>query len=621
MMNYRPDIDALRGIAVLSVILFHLDLTFITGGYVGVDIFFVISGYVIAKSLQEDLHHDKFSIVKFYNKRIRRIFPALFVTFAATYVGGLFFLLPNFFEKFAQSLMSSAVFVSNMFFWRDSGYFSADALTRPLLHTWSLSVEEQYYIFYPLLAYAVYHFFGKRWLLVLAPLFLGSLALSAYATTIAPTANFFLAPTRAWELLTGALLAHRSPPLPTARWQKEFIGLCGLGLLAYAIFMFDSETAFPGLSALIPCLGAAAIIYAGQSTERSTIYSIIANKPLVWVGLISYSLYLVHWPLIVFFYFTNLAPPSLPEAAALIGVIFVLAYLMWKFIEQPFRKIDPSPKSKKLIIMGLTGIVVACIAAYAGVATKGFTVRYPDFKLEKTDVAPIWGMGTCFFDKNPDKTKWDFDKCTMTDKGHELALLWGDSFAAHYSKGLRKLAHDIPYTVLQYTAAGCPPILSHDSFANKACRPYNAGAIDVIKEHNIKIVILSARWENLSRKSLDGLTETVTLLKSMGVTVYVIGQSPEFSIDVQVLAYMKGNKDAKGIDTWHIHTDPTINERVATLAKDAIFVNPLPSMCEGDICAYRDNGTLLYGDYGHFSETGSVRAVKSYFPLYKDKEK
>lgn len=623
-MNYRPDIDALRGIAVLSVILFHLGFSPISGGFVGVDIFFVISGYVIAKSLEEDLHHNKFSILKFYNKRIRRIFPALFATFLMTYIAGYFLILPHFFEKFSQSLISSALFVSNIFFWKDSGYFSADALTRPLLHTWSLSVEEQYYIFYPLLTYAVYHFFGKRWFTVLFPLFIGSLALSIYATSIAPTANFFLSPTRAWELLTGALLAHTALPIIQQRWQKESMSLIGALLLAYPIFFFHDDTPFPGLNALYPCLGAAAIIYAGQSSARSIILKIFSNKPLVWIGLISYSLYLIHWPVIVFFYFVNLAPPTALQSAIILVSVFSLAYLSWRYVEQPFRAIDPTPKRKILIAMGLAGITVACLAGYAGMATKGFASRYPDFKYEKDNTSNMWRLGTCFFEKNPDKNLWDYKQCQITNNGTETVLLWGDSFAAHYTQGILALSKDIPYTVVQYTAAGCPPILSYYSYANnarggthnKACTPFNAGALDIIKEHHITKVILSGRWSNLKSRGLDGLSDTIATLKKMGVTVYVIGQSPEFPIDVQILAYMKGAKSPDATDKWSIHFDSDINDRLAALAKDVIFIDPMTSLCDGNMCTYRENGKMLFSDYGHYSEDGSIRAVKSYFPLY-----
>jgi len=621
MMKYRPDIDALRGIAVLSVILFHIGFSQFSGGFIGVDIFFVISGYVIAKSIEEDLNHDKFSIWKFYNKRIRRIFPALFVTFLVTYIGACFFLLPHLFEKFSASLISSSLFVSNMYFWKDSGYFSNDALTRPLLHTWSLSVEEQYYIFFPILAYAIFHYFKKRWLTFLVPIFIGSLALSIYATTVTPTANFFLLPTRTWELLTGALLAFRSPPVVTKQWLKELLSLGGVAMIIYALFAFEEDTPFPGINALYPCLGAALIIYAGQSSAKSYILNIISNKLLVWVGVISYSLYLVHWPVTVFFYLTALDKPTLAQAFMILAGILVLAYLSWRYVEQPFRKIDPSPKSKKLIYMGLIGMAVACCAGTIGLMNKGFPSRFPDFKYEEIDTNNIFGFSTCFFDTNPTKSKWDYQKCTVINHGDNKALLWGDSFAAHYVPGIIKNQSDIPYTIIQYSAAGCPPILSYYSFANKACTTFNAGVIDVIKEHDIKTVVLSARWNNVKNRGLDGLTETIATLKDMGLNVYVIGQSPEFSIDVQILNYMKSAKIDHGTDKWKIHLSSEINDHIKSLIGDTPFIDPLPYVCEGNSCAYRKDGELLYKDYGHYSDQGSDMAVKLYFPLLKSHQK
>ena len=619
MMTYRPDIDALRGIAVLSVLLFHLGVPFFSGGFVGVDVFFVISGYVIAKTIQNDLVDGKFSILKFYNKRIRRIFPALFAMFSVSFIAAYVFLLPHLFDSFAQSLIASSLFVSNMYFWRHSGYFEAGALSTPLLHTWSLSVEEQYYIFFPVLAFIVFKYLDKKWLTYLLPVLLLSFALSIYATGIAPTANFFFAPTRVWELLIGAILALKSFPSVHRAAGKNAIALTGLGMIAAAVFFYDDATPFPGLGAILPCVGTTLVIYGGQSPQKSLVYTLLANRLLLWFGLISYSLYLVHWPLISFYYLSVFEEPDAIAAICLFAVATVLAYLSWRYIEQPFRKINPDPKHKGLIYSGLGGMAIACIAGGLVVWTNGIPARYPDYSMQPSSQSGVYGRGTCFFGKDPSKLNWDIKQCTLAHSGKstEKALLWGDSFAAHYSVGIKDNASIFTQDIIQYTAAGCPPDFSYYSFANKACSIFNNRVPDIIRTNDINTVIVAARWSTLRKRGFDGLRDTIDRLKSMGVSVYVIGQSPEFSIDTSILAYFKGSKDPKGTDFWKVHSDPIINDelRSALSGSDVHFIDPLSSLCKGSSCPYRIDGTMLFSDFGHFNKDGSDLAAQTYFPL------
>ncbi|MGH6971391.1 MAG: acyltransferase family protein, partial [Caulobacteraceae bacterium] len=336
-MAYRPDIDGLRAVAVLAVVLYHAGLRVTSGGFVGVDVFFVISGYVISKSLLGDIDGGRFSISGFYERRVRRIFPALFATMIASWVAAMALLLPSYLVDYSRSLAAAAAFASNFYFWKSSGYFANGATLRPLLHTWSLSVEEQFYIFAPLTLFLVARYFRKRWVLVLAPVALASLALSIVATRIGPTANFFLLPTRAWELILGALLALGDPPSLKASWAREVLAALGLALIAYAIFAYSPATPFPGLAALPPCLGAAMLIYVGAS-GGSLATRFLALPPMVAVGLISYSLYLVHWPIVSFLTYWQLRAPGPDEAPAILAVSLALAALSWRFVEQPFRQ-------------------------------------------------------------------------------------------------------------------------------------------------------------------------------------------------------------------------------------------------------------------------------------------
>jgi peptidoglycan/LPS O-acetylase OafA/YrhL len=618
-VKYRPDIDGLRAVAVLPVILFHSGLSAFSGGFVGVDIFFVISGYVIAHSLEDDLKARSFSIWRFYSKRIKRIFPALFATVFLTWLFSFWILLPNFFEGFSKSIMAASTFVSNIYFWKDSGYFSADALSRPLLHTWSLSVEEQYYIFAPMFTYLVYSFFGKRWFIAFSPVLIMSLILSAYETRMGPTANFFLLPTRAWELLIGALLAHAALKPLRSKWLMELVATSGMCLIAWSIFMFTRATPFPGLNALYPCIGACLIIYAGQSTSSLTT-KLLSTKPFTGIGKISYSLYLVHWPVIVLTYFITLAPPATAQVLFILAVSFPLAILSWRFVEQPFRHLNARLMQKQILSGGVLAIALFSLIGSIGWQTKGFPSRFPDYKHETIPGSnSYWRTGTCFLENNPDYHLWNYDACLLSTGGDNKVLLWGDSFAAQYVPGIVENKDKIPATIIQYTSAGCPPILSYQSQARPLCTSFNANALKVIRDHDIKTVILAGRWTDLEARGLDQLNSTLSALDKMGVKTYVIGQSPEFSIDVQVLAYAKGSRDKKGVDEWNVFFDPDINRRLALYAGSHTFINPMKALCEGTLCPYRDMGQFLFEDYGHYSVEGSTRAVRAYFPFFASK--
>jgi peptidoglycan/LPS O-acetylase OafA/YrhL len=607
---YRPDVDGLRAIAVLSVVLYHAGLSVTSGGFVGVDVFFVISGFVISKSLLADLNRGRFSISGFYERRIRRIFPALFVTFLATWAAALVLLLPSYFEDFSRSLTASATFVSNLYFWKASGYFANGANLRPLLHTWSLSVEEQYYIFAPVTFFLIFRFLNKRWALALLPVIAASLALSIYASRIGPTANFFLLPMRAWELLLGAVLALAPPPRLKLAWAREAIAVLGLGLIGVAVFAYTEATPFPGLSALPPCLGAALLIYAG-SGEGTVATRTLALPPFVGVGLISYSLYLVHWPIISFLTYLTLKPPRSIDAIPILIASLALAYLSWRFVEQPFRARGLSARRRTVLIGGAAMIVAVAALGALGVATHGLPGRFPKLAVQTThDPQGLWSEGTCFLSNNPDIGRWDEGRCTLT-RGGPKALLWGDSYAADYVPGIEAEAAMIPYTVIQYTAAGCPPILSYSSASRPNCASFNRNALAIIDRDHIGVVVISARWVDMQRRGLEEIRSTLGALSRRGVKVYLLGQSPMFTTDVQLIAFRRPDQDR-----WSISFDPALNARLRALAGPGVaFVDPLAHICAGESCPYRQGQALMFNDEGHYSAAGSRIAVASYFPL------
>lgn len=616
-MNYRADIDGLRAFAVLSVILFHSGFSTLSGGFVGVDIFFVISGYVIAKSILKDLNDNNFTILQFYAKRVRRIFPALVFTLCVTIVGAYFILLPDYFSSFSESLSAVALFISNLFFWKDSGYFSNDALSKPLLHTWSLSVEEQYYILSPIYTYLVYRFFSKRFFLAFVPVLLGSLMLSIYVTDRAPTANFFLPITRAWELLIGAMLAQTPLPSITKKWISELLGVIGFGFIIYPALLYTEATPFPGKNAIMPCIGTALLIYSG--TYHTTFSAkILSLKPFNIIGKASYSLYLVHWPVIVAFYYLTLTRPDYTQSAYILSLTFLLGFFSWHFIERPFRHLDVKIYQKKLLLGALACILVFLALGQLGMIFKGFPDRYPDYAQIKIPGNEQWNRGTCFFDKKSAANPWNQEICTIVDhKNSKKVLFWGDSFAAQHVPGIIANKDKFNYSIVQYTSAGCPPILSYYSFARPDCTSFNARAIDIIRDRKFDAVILVAKWTDLKGRGYEELNTTLNKLKEIGIPFLIIGQTPEFSIDVQILHHHQ-KKHADGhLGEWTVFFDININKELEQIVGEKYFINPMENLCKGNLCPYYQD-EFLYEDYGHFSVKGSDIAVKKYFPMSLD---
>lgn len=607
-MKYRADIDGLRASAVMPVVLFHAGVPVITGGFTGVDVFFVISGYVISARLLEDLHSEHFSIISFYERRVRRIFPALLFVLAATTIAAGFLLLPPEMVDFSKSLVASSFFVSNIYFWKQSGYFDIASTLRPLLHLWTLAVEEQFYILMPLAMYVTYAL-GSRWRLIFCPICLASFILSVAVINVVPSADFYLLPTRTWELVLGALLVLTPPPTPS-RMIAELSAVAGAILLIFGFFFLSDTTPFPGANALYPCLGAALLIYAGTS-HSPFVNRIISLKPIVWIGLISYSLYLVHWPLIVLSRFYLLRNPRGVEIALLIAASIALAVFSYEVIESPFRRKIIARQKGALFAQGSVAMAVVVLVGMFGVS-KGFAWRFPDFKEQAIPGVEQWHPGVCFLGGSQAPSQWNADTCTLTTGNNASLLLWGDSFAAHYVPGLLRNKNAIPFNIIQYTSAGCPPILDYFSYALPHCQQFNAGAMKLIDRTRPKVVVLSARWDLLLSRGFPGLQETVDRIASTSGKIIVVGPSPEFGVDVQSLAYwFRG--DGLTSQSWQIaNFDPSINQLLNRTSKGASVLDPISVLCRGTvICPYKNDGQFLYVDYGHFSAYGSDLAVKA----------
>ncbi|PHQ61093.1 MAG: acyltransferase, partial [Sphingobium sp.] len=333
-MRYRRDIDGLRAVAILPVLLFHAHVPGFSGGYVGVDIFFVISGFLITGIIAREVDEGRFSLVHFYERRFRRIIPALALMILVTLGCAAWLYLPGDLDGVPKSALAATLFASNLWFFTDTGYFAGGADVKPLLHTWSLAVEEQYYIGFPILLMLLARY-APRWrAVVLTMIAAGSLALAIILQRDTSGFTFYLLPTRAWELFAGGLLALGVLPAINRRWISELVAWGGLLAIALAVTFYDRDTIFPGLTALPPVLGAAALIHASPGTSVGRLLSL---PILVGIGLLSYSLYLWHWPLIVFTEYATDAPLSGAIRLIVMAAALLAAALSWRFVERPFR--------------------------------------------------------------------------------------------------------------------------------------------------------------------------------------------------------------------------------------------------------------------------------------------
>lgn len=437
--------DGLRTLAVVPVILFHVGFDVFGGGFVGVDIFFVISGYLITSIIYREVEEQRFSIVQFYERRIRRIFPALFTVFLVSLIIGWFMLLPSSYEGLGASTFWATLLLSNVLFWSESGYFDADAESKPLLHTWSLSVEEQFYVVFPFALMLMYRVAGRKgvaWFVAVS--ICASFCWAVLSVKNSPNAAFFLDPSRAWELGVGSLLALGVLPEIKVRRVAESAAVFGLLLIAASIFLYDGATPFPGLAALLPCMGVALVIHATSHCRTQTA-KILAHRALVFVGLVSYSLYLWHWPVIVFFRSYFQTAPNLLEKSLLVGASVCLAMVSWKYIERPFRQ--------RAAVFGRTGLFAAAVVsmsvfAGAGVAiglTDGAPHRLPADVLllgaganNGTQRQECYGIG-------PD-TVANGGLCRVADETAAVTfIVWGDSHAYALMPGIEAFAAKYGY--------------------------------------------------------------------------------------------------------------------------------------------------------------------------------
>lgn len=652
-MKYRAEVDGIRALAVLPVVLYHAGVPPFSGGFVGVDVFFVISGFLITSMISAEIGERRFSIVNFYERRIRRIFPALFALMLGVMIASLILMLPDDLRRLSRSAGAAAFFVSNILFWKESGYFADPGDTKPLLHTWSLAVEEQFYIFFPLFLMFMHRFLPGRLRAGVLVLALLSFAACIWGTMRVPDASFYLIVTRAWELMVGAWLALGSGRQPAPK-TGEFCAVAGLGLMAWAIFGFGKETPFPGAYALAPCIGTALLIYGAQPPE-SRVGALLRSRPFIFFGLISYSLYLWHWPLMVFSRYVAMRELNPAETVGVIAASVLLAWLSWKFIEAPFRKRDGMFRRPGLF--AASAAVMAGFAAFAigGTLSAGWPQRLPErmepalaeagSKLRNAD------RSRCMLDLEPGQGEAEEaislqSLCRLGDAAAAPSfLLWGDSHAESVRAAMELEAQRSGAAGVFVGATGCPPILGverYDQGKGRGCERFNEQVMTLLRDNpSIRSVVLLGRWALLAsgkRYGLEsgtevalapdgisgnaaifdhGMTRTVQQLVGLGRMVYLVSGVPEVGVYVPQ-ALLKAQ--------WYgrpTEISPTTEAYLArnahilglfnSLAGEGVkILHPYKTLCSSERCAVEQGGVPLYADEHHLSVAGA-RAIHAVF--------
>lgn len=646
MHHYRPDIDGLRAVAIVPVVLFHAGLGAFSGGFVGVDVFFVISGFLITRLISHEIDGGTFTLANFYERRIRRLFPALFAMLFAASAVAAWLLLPADLVDFAKSVLATGLFGSNFLFWGESGYFGRAAEEIPLLHTWSLAVEEQYYILFPLFLLWVAARGRKRYVTATALVTAATFALSVAYLPIDPDATFYLAPFRAWELGLGALLALGAFPAPHRHALRTLAGGLGIAAIAVAVTTYTSATPFPGAAALLPCLGAAAIIWAGSGGHHP-VGDALSRRPVVLVGLISYSLYLWHWPILALWRYFAVRDLTPVETAAAVAMAVAAAVVSWRWIERPFRGRSGLFDRRRLFASALAVMVLAVGASVLAIVAEGWPGRLePEVRLLMAGAS----------DRRP--RNWTCENTPAEDiragrlcrVGSEQAaattfLVWGDSHARVMSDAIGAAAARAGTAGLLALRVRCAPLpgahRSEDGSGDQ-CHAFNQSVLDFLAgAPAVTDVILAGRWGLLAEAARYGheageavyltdgtpaelsvpnnqrllersLRHSVATLVGLGKRVWIVAPVPEIGWDVPSVLARAARFE---------RPPPAAPSRVEFEARQAFvtgllreldaqpgveMLQPDAVLCPGERCSVVHDGRPLYFDSHHLSLHGAT---------------
>jgi peptidoglycan/LPS O-acetylase OafA/YrhL len=657
-MKYRAEIDGLRALAVVPVILFHAGFELFSGGFVGVDVFFVISGYLITTILIEDIENQRFSLVNFYERRARRILPALFFVMFVCIPFAWMWMLPSQMKDFSQSLVAVSLFASNILFWRESGYFDAAAEEKPLLHTWSLAVEEQYYVLFPIFLFLAWRYGKNRvfWMIVVMASI--SLLLSEWGWRNKATANFYLAPTRAWELFAGSIAAFIVQK--NGVQKNNFLALLGLAAIIFSIFAYDESTPFPSVYALVPVLGVVLLVlYADKET---LVAKLLSTKIFVGIGLISYSAYLWHQPLFAFARIRMIEHPSLLLMLALSFLSILLAYLTWSYIEKPFRNKKKASRFN-ILAFSLSGLVLFSMLGLYGHIKNGLYERYPK------NIVQILSTNMNIFE-NSVRYCWEAlqaspsidSACSLgaINKDKSFALI-GDSHAGALQKTLSNAASERELGGIGLSYRSCPPLANaRDTVNDDICTNLRHSILSVeglqSLPHN---VVVSARWAMLTererylndsgvRESGDDwlwdlnsegvlgyteamkneITSSLNLIVSSGRHLIIVYPVPEMGWEIPtqlarsllVQSSLTDFDASVGIESFYQRNEAAFaaldavggEEFMGTVTR----IYPHDILCE-QMCLAHFNGVPLYFDDDHLSQFGASKVVSYILDVIK----
>ena len=672
--KYRSDIDGLRAIAVLSVLFFHARVPGFSGGFVGVDIFFVISGYLITSIILKEINGNSFSVARFYERRIRRILPALFSVIVFVLIVGAGLLDRASFKELGQSMVATTLFSSNIYFWRNTNYFAVSSIGKPLLHTWSLAVEEQFYILFPLVLMIISrHLNGKylRWVILI---FFLSFGASVYGVIHRPSATFYLVPTRAWELMSGSIIALGALPSISSGWKRSLTALFGLALIGYCFPFYNETTPFPGMTALVPVLGTGMIIWSGMGGASHPVQKMLSAPPLVFIGLISYSLYLWHWPLVVFWKYLMFRPWGLMDSAVVIVASMTMATLTWKFVEQPFRGVRPLvPERKKLFELSTTLMATAIAIGFVIQVRDGMGGRIRYFYPETATVIDdakndtLWKLHVDWEKKTEKIVRGAVPPVVGAQGVKPSFALVGDSHAIAMISALESRAKMAGKSGFIITKSVAPPLLGvsitlepYDNGFDEAS--HNNAVIEFIERHKeIQTVILTARWgmyihgpwtekgESIGRVNMVdnygeysgnqsqgtllevGLRRTLEKLHLMNRKVVLVSDVPEVGYDVPAayfasallprLISLDDVRPTRQEYNGREHEANAILERMAQLP-GVTLIRPEKWMFDqqgrGTLMA---GGKLLYVDDNHLSTAGALYLSPVFGELFMETAK
>lgn len=629
-MKYRREIDGLRAVAVVPVILFHAGFRTFSGGFVGVDVFFVVSGYLITSIIAGELEEGRFSLVGFYERRARRILPALFLVVSVTFALGLHYLLPSDMKDLSQSIAATAAFSSNILFWKESGYFNTAAELKPLLHTWSLGVEEQFYLAFPLILAATWKLARRGLIPLLAIACAASLVISQVGLSIDQSAIFFLLPGRAWELGIGAMTAcllrgHPSFQIPDR--TRDLLAALGLLLIVYPIFAFDERTPFPGVHALGPVIGTAMVIaFADLSTRTGRL---LALPAFVGVGLISYSAYLWHQPLFAFARHASLEPPGTATYLVLALISMALAYLSWRFVEAPFRRRGVLPRHAVFRFAGFASALMLAVGI-TGHLTGGYFFRHGYTER----MAAVEGALKVNFGLNAacDAPFTDDPRCRTSDAPE--VLLWGDSYAMQWAPGL--LASRPGVGMVQATMSMCGPVLGAATFDSKhgsgwgrSCIRSNDAVMEYVRSTpSLRYVVLGSIFSQYTGQNNELLLRddsivpadeggrallvaTLRQLSDAGLTPVIIAPMPRDGRDIgkclgraTLMRMDPAPCDVNLAESRRQHGE--IERMLNGVQGLAQVIRPSTALCNFDRCKAAIDGIFIYRDSGHVSIHGSA---------------